>query len=93
MHQRRHSGQEYIRFRTLNLQRTILVWYPTKRGLVKLVENAEALSQSLLTGVTGDFKDGPEWLVEHERIGARRLLPKCGRLRLVGIYDLRCDHD
>jgi len=68
VHHRQHGGHAFIRFRTWNLHREKLVWYPTKRGFVIPVENAKALAQALMAGVTGEAQDKPEWLVEYERI-------------------------
>ncbi len=68
LHHRQHGGYEYIRFRTWNLHRTKLVWYPTKRGFVIPVQNATALADALLAGANGDFQAKPDWFVEHERV-------------------------
>ncbi len=76
VHHRQHGGHAFIRFRTWNLHREKLVWYPTKRGFVIPVQNAQSLAQALLAGVSGDFQDKPEWLVEHEQIEREKAVAK-----------------
>ena len=66
VHRRQHAGKTYIRFRTWNRHLKKGVWYPSKRGFVIPIENAEALAKALMKGVAGSDEDPPKWLTARE---------------------------
>ena len=72
VHRREHGGRTYVRFRTWNRHKTKNVWYPTKRGFIVPVGNAESLATALKAGANGVEGAKPDWFLaweqeEHER--------------------------
>ena len=67
VHRRAHGCREYVRFRTWNRHQQKGVWYPTKRGFIVPVGNAELLADALRAGADGVEGSKPEWFLAWER--------------------------
>ena len=72
VHRREHGGRTYVRFRTWNRHKTKNVWYPTKRGFIVPVNNAEPLADALKAGADGVEGTKPDWFLAWEREEADR---------------------
>ena len=70
---RQLKGGTFVRFRTWNLHQTKDVWYPTKRGFVIPIDDAEPLADALRAAANGETVAKPEWLVDYEREEEERL--------------------
>ncbi len=66
VHHREHGGREYVRFRTWNRHKTKGVWYPTRRGFIVPVGNAEPLADALRAGADGVEGAKPDWFLAWE---------------------------
>ena len=66
VHHRLHGGREYVRFRTWNRHKEKGVWYPTKRGFIVPVGNAEPLADALKAGADGVAGAKPDWFLAWE---------------------------
>ena len=72
VHRREHGGRTYVRFRTWNRHKTKNVWYPTKRGFIVPVGNAEPLANALRAGADGVEGSKTDWFLAWEREEAER---------------------
>ena len=67
VHRREPGGRTYVRFRTWNRHKEKGVWYPTRRGFIVPVGNAEPLAAALKAGADGVEGSKPEWFLAWER--------------------------
>ena len=67
VHHRQHGGRTYVRFRTWNRHQEKGVWYPTRRGFIVPVGNAEPLADALRAGADGVEGSKPDWFLAWER--------------------------
>ena len=66
VHHREHGGRKYVRFRKWNLHQEKRFWYPTRRGFIVPVANAEPLAAALKAGADGVEGTKPDWLLDWE---------------------------
>ena len=67
VHHREHGGRDFVRFRAWNKHKDLGVWYPTRRGFIVPVGNAERLAAALKAGADGVKGSKPEWFLAWER--------------------------
>ncbi|MCH8149280.1 MAG: hypothetical protein IH987_15065 [Planctomycetes bacterium] len=72
VHHRQHGGRKHVRFRTWNRHKDKGVWYPTKRGFIVPVGNAEPLATALRAGADGVEGSKPDWFLAWEREESER---------------------
>jgi hypothetical protein len=72
IHRSRHKGREYIRIRTWQHNREKGYSYPTKRGFVVPVMNAENFIDGVIAALDGEGGDQPDWLAAFEEEQERR---------------------
>lgn len=67
VHRRVWGGREYVRLRTWNRHVKKNVWYPTKRGYVIPIAEAEDLADAIYVGASGNpVGTKPAWLIARE---------------------------
>ena len=81
VHRREHGGKSYVRFRAWNRHQVKKVWYPTRRGFIVPLDQADELAFALALGASGEPQPKPEWFLEWEREEAEKAvyLPKPSR--------------
>ena len=67
VHHREHGGRKYVRFRKWNQHQEKRFWYPTRRGFIVPVGNAEPLAAALKAGADGVEGSKPDWFLAWER--------------------------
>jgi hypothetical protein len=73
VHRRLHGGRVYVYIRKWNRHRTKGVWYPTKRGFVIPLDDAEDLAYGIQAAARGHATEKPDWLLDWEEEEAERL--------------------